>query len=63
MKCSICFKEIEIQRFPNGHEWKEGHNAQPINNGRCCADCNNRTVIPARMQEIRNRQEEEEKDD
>jgi len=40
-KCSIC-KYNEIGKF--------GHNAQPINDGRCCGWCNNEFVIPRRMQ-------------
>ena len=38
-KCSIC----EDQYY--GY----GHNAQPVNNGRCCSLCNDMYVIPARM--------------
>jgi hypothetical protein len=30
-----------------------GHNAQPINDGRCCDDCNN-LVVARRIQQIRN---------
>ncbi len=45
MKCSICKQEIDIV---NG--WKEGHNAQPINDGRCCIKCNETEVIPVRLQ-------------
>jgi hypothetical protein len=47
MKCSICKKEIEIKPY-----WSEGNNAQPINNGRCCDDCNMNVVIPARLQRL-----------
>ena len=36
MDCSICKDKI------NG---KYGHNAQPINNGRCCDNCNNLVII------------------
>ena len=38
--CSICKKE-----FTGG-----SNNAQPVNPGRCCDDCNQRLVIPARIQ-------------
>ena len=31
-KCSICFNTIGID--DNG--WDGGHNAQPVNDGRCC---------------------------
>jgi hypothetical protein len=44
MKCSICQKEIE-----NNNGWDKGHNAEPVNSGRCCDVCNYKIVIPARM--------------
>jgi len=44
MECSICGKEIEVV-----NDWSEGHNAQPVNNGRCCGDCNWMVVIPRRL--------------
>ena len=43
MNCSICKDKI------NG---KYGHNAQPINNGRCCDTCNLIYVIPQRIKEM-----------
>ncbi len=42
--CSICEGSIE----PHG-TWLDGHNAQPINNGRCCDTCNSTVVIPTRL--------------
>ena len=45
MKCSICSKQIKSDS--NG--WDKGHNAQPINDGRCCTKCNNEIVIPYRI--------------
>ena len=45
MNCSICGNEVGID--PNG--WDGGHNAQPINNGRCCGRCSDTEVIPARL--------------
>ena len=40
IKCSICSTEIEdIQ----------SHNAQPVNDGRCCEDCNFKVVLPKRF--------------
>lgn len=45
MKCSICTSEIDVQA--NGY--KEGHNALPISNGRCCTICNDNVVVPMRM--------------
>jgi hypothetical protein len=44
MKCSICKKEIPIKGT-----WVEGNNAYPINNGRCCDECDLRIVIPRRI--------------
>lgn len=38
--CSICGKII-VGEF--------GNNAQPVNNGRCCNNCNYSIVIPARI--------------
>lgn len=48
--CSICFKEIEIQESG----WDKGHNAEPINNGRCCQNCNYSIVVLARYQQFKN---------
>ena len=45
MQCSICLDEIEVG--PGG--WSEGHNAQPVAEGRCCRVCNDTIVIPARL--------------
>jgi hypothetical protein len=39
-KCSICEE-------PYDEDY--GHNAWPINDGRCCADCNLDVVVPARI--------------
>ena len=44
MKCSIC-KEDMFGKF--------GHNAQPINDGICCDDCNT-LVILERIREMSN---------
>jgi hypothetical protein len=44
LKCSICGYPI-----PDVLGWKYGHNAQPVNNGRCCRECNDTVVIPARL--------------
>lgn len=43
--CSICFSEIDTEP----PSWIYGHNAQPVNNGRCCAACNDNIVVPARI--------------
>lgn len=45
MKCSICGSEI--MREASG--WDQGHNAEPVTNGRCCGPCNYTIVIPVRM--------------
>lgn len=44
MKCSICQKDIE-----NKNGWDKGHNAEPVNSGRCCDICNATVVIPTRI--------------
>ena len=46
-KCSICKGKIDSQMG-----WHGGHNAEPINSGRCCSNCNNNYVIPLRMQKL-----------
>jgi len=43
-KCTICKKQIE------GY----GNNAEPIKQGNCCDLCNDRYVIPARINQILN---------
>lgn len=48
MTCSICQKEIPVKEGG----WDSGNNAQPVNDGRCCDDCNLNVVIPARMREM-----------
>ena len=45
MKCSICKNNITAD--PDG--WDGGNNAEPINDGICCHDCNYSVVIPARL--------------
>lgn len=47
--CSICDEPIR----PNWHGWAGGNNAEPLNSGRCCDDCNAMVVIPARIQRLR----------
>ena len=46
--CCICKQQIK----PNWHGWAGGNNAEPIDRGRCCDDCDKRYVIPARLVEI-----------
>ena len=38
--CSICNQDIAE---------KYGNNAEPVNEGTCCNDCNLKVVIPARL--------------
>ena len=47
--CSICQGPIDVQL--NG--WADGHNAEPVNKGRCCSACNASVVIPARIKAMR----------
>jgi len=42
MNCSICYKKIEEGR---------GNNAQPVNDGQCCSECNEGVVIPSRIKD------------
>ena len=48
--CVICGLKIDI--ITSGDfEWQDGHNAEPIKEGRCCTECNNSVVIPTRLRE------------
>ena len=49
MKCSICKLEIPVQAVTG---WDSGNNAEPVNDGRCCDDCNASVVIKARLNEV-----------
>tara|TARA_R100000353_G_scaffold58885_1_gene46518 strand:+ start:676 stop:882 length:207 start_codon:yes stop_codon:yes gene_type:complete len=53
-RCSICEGYIEPLRDPKTGEvvWEGGHNAQPINDGRCCDECNANVVIRARLMQL-----------
>lgn len=44
MLCSICFSEIA-----KVGDWDSGNNAHPVNHGRCCNNCDNNVVLPARL--------------
>ena len=44
-KCKICRGNIEII---NGY--RDGHNAEPVVKGRCCADCNSTIVLRKRIE-------------
>lgn len=41
--CSICFRQV----------WGYSNNAQPVNDGGCCEDCNTTVVIPARLNQFK----------
>ena len=56
MNCSICGLAIDIQIGG----WSEGHNAEPVNSGRCCSDCNAMVVIPRRLTQAMGGPSEEE---
>ncbi len=44
--CSICGHPIVPEHISG---WEEGNNAAPINDGRCCNDCNGSVVVPRRI--------------
>lgn len=46
--CCICNNPIGEE--PEG--WEQGHNAQPVKDGRCCTTCNYTVVIPRRMNDM-----------
>jgi hypothetical protein len=46
--CCICLREIDVEI--NG--WSEGHNAEPIEKGRCCSECNTLLVVPERLHRL-----------
>ena len=48
--CCICGDAIEAEFTESGDAyWLEGHNAEPVAEGRCCSKCNNNIVIPTRL--------------
>jgi hypothetical protein len=44
MKCCVCKGDIQEHSHNGKVYWTEGHNAQPLVDGRCCDDCNNYVV-------------------
>ena len=46
--CSICQLPI-----PARGTWTKGNSAWPVNDGRCCYDCDDNIVIPARINLIK----------
>ena len=49
MKCSVCGTTIKKDPVSG---WDGGHNAHPVNDGRCCDDCNTHIVIPLRINNL-----------
>ena len=56
LQCCICNGDIDIQFEGTDHQWDEGHNAQPVADGRCCSMCNDSVVIRTRINNFLNRQ-------
>ena len=52
-KCSICKQPIQ----PDISGWDGGHNAEPINSGRCCGMCNDNIVTPLRISDYLERRD------
>jgi len=50
LTCVLC--KNPIPEDPPG--WTQGHNAEPVVEGRCCTECNNGIVIPIRMLRMQN---------
>ena len=48
--CDVCGDWIAIHDY-GSTQWREGHNAQPLADGRCCDTCNN-LVIAERLNRI-----------
>ena len=55
--CCICNEDIKgnvrYDRDGNPIALEVGHNADPVANGSCCDGCNYRTVLPARLLNLR----------
>jgi len=55
--CCICNGPIDWHTTPEGEVyWTQGHNAEPVKEGRCCTVCNNNEVLPKRLRAHRSRQ-------
>ena len=46
-KCKLCKGKIEMRG-----SYRDGHDARPVTNGRCCSICNDLYVIPKRLKDI-----------
>ena len=50
IECSICDGNVDHHSTKEGEVyWTLGHNAEPVTDGRCCDNCNDTVVIPARL--------------
>ena len=50
--CVLCGDALDVL-YKNGVAiWTDGHNAEPLENGRCCNFCNDTEVIPARLRSV-----------
>ena len=52
MICSICGFPINVILASDGYAFSDARNADPVNDGRCCASCDMYVGIPARMKEL-----------
>ncbi len=52
IKCCICEQDILPNAIHESLGWYEGHNAEPVKEGRCCDGCNDMFVIPARIMQL-----------
>ena len=52
LMCRICGDPILPEPVSG---WSGGHNAEPLNDGRCCNDCNMLHVVPERLRRLRAR--------
>ena len=52
MKCVICKQNIDILYHNGKAIWEDGHNAEPICEGRCCTICNDTVVMPQRITDM-----------
>lgn len=50
------YKEVGTCSICGNTYMNWGNNAEPINDGRCCDNCNYMKVLPARIDEMRMRQ-------
>jgi hypothetical protein len=55
LTCSICGEKITPHPISG---WAGGNNADPINDGRCCDDCDAMVVIPERIARIYRKRED-----